>query len=185
MERSSSFSINHNPRASEVLDSDDDLWYADERRQERQNDELSMQKLSAVLGADRQDGGALGDLLRRSGNSSEEILGNLNLNEKLQEEVWLAEKVKETLADMDKYTAIREAMAACNEPRQAILISMAYQMGADGLSKFTNTLKSVATQNWHAAQAGMLASKWAKQTPNRANRHAIQMLTGVWYPDYK
>lgn len=89
MERSSSFSINHNPPASEVLDSDDDLWYADERRQKRQNDELSMQKLSAVLGADRQDGGALGDLLRRSGDSPEEILGNLNLNEKLQEEVWL------------------------------------------------------------------------------------------------
>ena len=99
--------------------------------------------------------------------------------------VWLAEKVKETLADMDKYENIRAAMAACNEPRQAILISMAYQMGADGLSKFTNTLKSVATQNWHAAQAGMLASKWAKQTPNRANRHAIQLLNGSWYPDYK
>ena len=99
--------------------------------------------------------------------------------------VWLAEKVKETLADMDKYDNIRAAMAACNEPRQAILISMAYQMGAEGLSKFTNTLKSIATKNWHAAQAGMLASKWAKQTPNRAQRHAIQMLTGNWYPDYK
>ena len=99
--------------------------------------------------------------------------------------VWLAEKVKEPLADMDKYPNIRAAMAVCNEPRQAILISMAYQMGADGLSKFTNTLKSVATQNWHAAQAGMLASKWAKQTPNRANRHATQMLTGVWDQEYK
>ena len=99
--------------------------------------------------------------------------------------VWLSEKVKETMADMDKYQNIKAAMSACNEPRQAVLISMAYQMGADGLSKFTNTLKSVATQNWHAAQAGMLASKWAKQTPNRANRHAIQMLTGVWHPEYK
>ena len=99
--------------------------------------------------------------------------------------VWLAEKVKETLADMDNYPNIRAAMEACNEPRKAILISMAYQMGADGLSKFTNTLKSVATQNWHAAQAGMLASKWAKQTPNRANRHAIQMLRGEWHPEYK
>ena len=99
--------------------------------------------------------------------------------------IWLAEKVKETLADMDKYPNIRAAMAVCNEPRQAILISMAYQIGADGLSKFTNTLKYVATQNWHAAQAGMLASKWAKQTPNRTNRHAIQMLTGVWDQEYK
>lgn len=99
--------------------------------------------------------------------------------------VWLAEKVKETLDDMDNYANIRAAMEACNEPRKAILISMAYQIGADGLSKFTNTLKYVATQNWHAAQAGMLASKWAKQTPNRANRHATQMLTGVWDQEYK
>lgn len=99
--------------------------------------------------------------------------------------VWLAEKVKETLADMDKYDNIRAAMNACNDPRQAVLISMAYQMGAKGLAGFTNILKSIAAQNWHAAQSGMLASKWARQTPNRAQRHAIQMLTGSWYPEYK
>ena len=99
--------------------------------------------------------------------------------------VWLAEKVKETLADMDKYTAIREAMAACNDARKAILISMAYQMGADGLSKFTNTLKAISEKRWSDAKSGMMNSAWAKQTPNRANRHAIQMLNGSWYPDYK
>lgn len=99
--------------------------------------------------------------------------------------VWLAEKVKETLADMDKYPNIRAAMNACNEPRQAILISMAYQMGAKGLAGFTNTLKSIAAQNWHAAQSGMLASKWQRDTQNRANRHATQMLTGVWDQEYK
>lgn len=99
--------------------------------------------------------------------------------------VWLADKVKETLADMDKYPNIRAAMAVCNTARQAVLISMAYQMGAEGLSKFANTLKYVAAERWHEAQAGMLASLWAKQTPNRANRHAIQMLTGNWYPEYK
>ena len=99
--------------------------------------------------------------------------------------VWMTEKVKETLDDMDKYENIRAAMAVCNEPRQAILISMAYQMGAKGLSGFKNTLKAIASQNWHAAQSGMLASKWQRDTPNRAQRHAIQMLTGNWYPDYK
>lgn len=99
--------------------------------------------------------------------------------------VWLTEKVKETLDDMERYPNIKAAMDACNEPRKAILISMAYQMGAEGLSKFTNTLRSVAKQDWHAAQAGMLASKWRSDTPNRAHRHAIQMLNGNWYPDYK
>ena len=99
--------------------------------------------------------------------------------------VWLAEKVKETLDDMDNYPNIKAAMAVCNAARQAVLISMAYQMGAEGLSKFANTLKYVAAERWHEAQAGMLASKWAKQTPNRANRHATQMLTGVWDQEYK
>ena len=99
--------------------------------------------------------------------------------------VWLTEKVKETLEDMERYPNIKAAMVVCNTARQAVLISMAYQMGAEGLSKFTNTLKSVAAERWHEAQAGMLASKWARQTPNRAERHAIQMLTGSWYPEYK
>ena len=99
--------------------------------------------------------------------------------------VWLAEKVKETLDDMDNYANIRAAMEACNEPRKAVLISMAYQMGAEGLSKFDNTLKAVSEQRWGDAQAGMTASKWARQTPNRANRHAIQMLRGEWHQEYK
>lgn len=99
--------------------------------------------------------------------------------------VWLAEKVKETMADMDKYQNIKAAMSACNDPRQAVLISMAYQMGADGLAKFTNTLKAIAEQRWSDASTGMLSSKWAKQTPNRAKRHAIQMLRGLWHPEYK
>ena len=99
--------------------------------------------------------------------------------------VWLAEKVKETLADMDKYDNIRAAMAACNEPRQAILISMSYQMGASKVAKFTDTLSAIAAERWADAKAGMLASKWARQTTNRANRHAIQMLRGEWHPEYK
>lgn len=99
--------------------------------------------------------------------------------------IWLAEKVKETLADMDKYENIRAAMAACNDARKSILISMAYQMGAEGLAKFINTLKAVTEKRWSDAAAGMLNSAWAKQTPNRAKRHAKQMLTGEWSPEYK
>ena len=47
--------------------------------------------------------------------------------------VWLTEKVKETLDDMERYPNIKAAMAVCNTARQAVLISMAYQMGAEGL----------------------------------------------------
>lgn len=67
-----------------------------------------------------------------------------------------------------------------NEPRQAVILGMAFQMGTDGLLKFKNTLKAVEEGRWDDAKAGMLNSKWARQTPERAQRLAEQMLTGEW-----
>ena len=98
--------------------------------------------------------------------------------------VWLSEELQQKVADMSTHANITAAMASCNDARKAILISMAYQMGADGLAKFANTLKAVAEQRWDDAASGMLASAWAKQTPNRAARHAQQMKTGEWCREY-
>lgn len=69
-----------------------------------------------------------------------------------------------------------------NEPRQAVLIGMAFQMGTGGLLGFKNTLANVKAGNWTQAATGMLASKWANQTPGRAARMARQMETGEWQP---
>ena len=99
--------------------------------------------------------------------------------------VWLSEELQQKVADMSTHASITAAMAACNDARKAILISMAYQMGADGLAKFTNTLKAISEKRWSDAKSGMMNSAWAKQTPNRAKRHAKQMLTGEWSPEYK
>ena len=99
--------------------------------------------------------------------------------------VWLSEELQQKVADMSTHANITAAMASCNDARKAILISMAYQMGADGLAKFTNTLKAISEKRWSDAKSGMMNSAWAKQTPNRANRHAKQMLTGVWDQEYK
>ena len=99
--------------------------------------------------------------------------------------VWMAEIIKQKVAEMSVNQGITAAMSSCNDARKSILISMAYQMGADGLAKFNNTLKAVAEQRWGDAANGMLNSAWAKQTPNRAKRHAKQMLTGEWSPEYK
>ncbi len=70
------------------------------------------------------------------------------------------------------------------DPRISVLLSMGYQMGLDGLALFNNTLAAMGAGSWDAAAAGMLASKWAKQTPNRAKRHAEQMRTGKWAKEY-
>lgn len=67
-----------------------------------------------------------------------------------------------------------------DDARQAVLIGMAFQMGATGLLGFKNTLAHVKAGRYTQAAAGMLASKWAEQTPGRAARMARQMETGEW-----
>ena len=67
-----------------------------------------------------------------------------------------------------------------SECRQAVLISMAYQMGVSGLLMFERMLKAIQTKCWSDAAREGLDSRWAKQTPNRANRQMKTLLTGTW-----
>ena len=67
-----------------------------------------------------------------------------------------------------------------NEPRRAVLIGMAFQMGLRGLLGFKRTLGSIEDGQYFEAAVEMLQSEWAKQTPERANRLATQMETGEW-----
>lgn len=62
--------------------------------------------------------------------------------------------------------------------RRAALIGMAYQMGLAGLYGFKQTLAYVEAGRYTEAAAGMLASKWARQTPARARRAAYMMRYG-------
>ena len=75
-------------------------------------------------------------------------------------------------------------ICAADPARLAVLQSMAYQMGVQGLAAFKNTLQAVIERRWNDAAAGMLNSRWARQTPDRAKRHAQQMRTGIWAPVY-
>ncbi len=67
-----------------------------------------------------------------------------------------------------------------SQARQGVLLNMAFQMGINGLLGFKNTLERIKEGNYNAAAAGMLASKWAQQTPERAARLAKQMQTDTW-----
>lgn len=64
--------------------------------------------------------------------------------------------------------------------RQAALQNMAYQLGVPGLLKFTNSLAAIRDERYAHAEALLLQSLWAKQTPNRARRIARQIATGEW-----
>lgn len=69
------------------------------------------------------------------------------------------------------------------EARRAALISMAFQMGLAGLYGFKQTLAYVEAGQYEAAAAGMLASKWARQTPRRARETAYMMRYGRFPED--
>lgn len=62
--------------------------------------------------------------------------------------------------------------------RRIVLTDMVFQMGARGVSKFHRTLRAIRAGEWDQAATAMLASLWARQTPNRARRNAAMMLTG-------
>lgn len=64
--------------------------------------------------------------------------------------------------------------------RKGVLINMAFQMGVDGLLGFKNTLAMIEAGRYQDAAKAMLQSKWATQTPARAQRLSNQMATGQW-----
>lgn len=112
-------------------------------------------------------------------------------------EAWTDTFVDDMLHQIDtnpKYAGIKIALGRCQQaaliapvkqnPRCAVLISMAYQMGLDGLAGFVNTLTLIDHGAFDSAADNMLKSKWAAQTPDRAKRHADQMRSGIWYKGY-
>ena len=67
-----------------------------------------------------------------------------------------------------------------SDVRKGVLLNMAFQLGVEGLMGFKNTLSKIESGDYKGASVNMLQSKWATQTPNRAQRMAEQMRTGVW-----
>lgn len=65
-----------------------------------------------------------------------------------------------------------------NEARQGVLISMAYNMGIDGLLKFRDMIKALESKDYIAAAKAMEESRWYKDVPSRAKELISIMLTG-------
>ena len=68
--------------------------------------------------------------------------------------------------------------------RRAVIISMMYQMGYTGVLKFKKMIAAIYEGDYGTASDEMLDSRWAKQTPERANRHAMQLNGGEWSSFY-
>lgn len=73
----------------------------------------------------------------------------------------------------DLYGEMEEALTPVgNAGRRAVLLSMAYQLGISGLMNFRNMWAAIERQDWEEAAEQMTDSLWARQTPERAQRHA-------------
>ncbi len=95
-------------------------------------------------------------------------------------DVWLQEILSNLSGQMNANPAIYLALKQCNPSRSDILTSMCYQMGIAGVAGFKNTLGMIAAGKFTGAASGMLNSQWARQTPERAKRHAEVMRTGTY-----
>ena len=87
-----------------------------------------------------------------------------------------------TILEHDLQSAIKSAEELCegyniSDDAKIIIIEMIFQLGKSGVSKFRNMWKALAEDppNYHVASIEMLDSRWAKQTPNRAQEMSDHM----------
>ena len=59
---------------------------------------------------------------------------------------------------------------------QHVLVNMCFQLGQGGLSKFKNFKTAIEDYQWQRASEEMLDSRWASQTPERAERLSDRVL---------
>lgn len=69
----------------------------------------------------------------------------------------------------------REVFSGLPPVARDTLIEMAYQMGVEGVNSFNNMWKALDRYDFDEAAEQMLDSKWAKQTPGRAQELAARM----------
>lgn len=63
--------------------------------------------------------------------------------------------------------------------RQGVIIDMAYNMGVVGVLGFRRMIMALSAHDYETAAREMLDSQYARQVPNRAQRNAESLITGV------
>ena len=110
-------------------------------------------------------------------------VGHLCVEEFWEDDKEYEEKFLMDILEADLQNAIKGAkdlMAenGCidmDEIAEEIIIEMIFQLGKTGVSKFKNMWKALSGLDYSTAASEMLDSRWAKQTPNRAQAMSAQM----------
>jgi lysozyme len=95
-------------------------------------------------------------------------------------DVWKQCILENKIQEMQGRELLRNALAKCNDARTDVLLSMAYQLGVEGVLQFKNMLSAIVAEQFNDAADAMMNSLWARQTPGRARRHAEMMRSGTY-----
>jgi lysozyme len=94
-----------------------------------------------------------------------------------QAEELLQRDVRKAARELD--TKIPWWRSLC-EPRQAVILNMAFNMGVGGVLGFSRMLAALCHEDYTAASYEMIDSDWHEQVGVRSEELARQMRNGTW-----
>ena len=87
--------------------------------------------------------------------------------------LWLSMIVGDLIKAVDRRLYLNNYLKCLNTADvRLVLVDMAYQLGLNGLLKFTKMLTALQQNDYEKAADELLDSNYAKQTPARAKRNA-------------
>lgn len=86
----------------------------------------------------------------------------------------LLNSLTECIDEMERLTWFK----GLDPVRQRAVLNMRFQMGLDGLLSFHEMIAALTRHAWAAAYRAGLESRWASETPERAQRVMRMILTG-------
>jgi lysozyme len=84
------------------------------------------------------------------------------------------------IADKTQFLKKNVIFSTLGGYQQAAIISMAFQLGEEGINEFHTMWSKLAQKDWGGAARAALNSEWAKQTSKRAAREAEMLRTNQW-----
>ncbi|MCP4470166.1 MAG: lysozyme [Gammaproteobacteria bacterium] len=91
-------------------------------------------------------------------------------------DLMLTEDIEEAIGDANTFRWFEDL----NQPRQAVIIDMIFNLGLTRFSGFKRTIKFIENELYQSAAKEMLDSKWADQVGRRAIRLSEIMRMGEW-----
>lgn len=89
----------------------------------------------------------------------------------------LANDIKRCRAEAEQYPWFNKM----NEPRQAVILSMLFNLGKPRFDKFQNMQAALLVGDYTLASHEMLDSRWASQVGRRAIEMSEMMESGEWH----